>query len=116
MKILSEWAEEKGHDLVCVTSQKPHASHHTLSWLGKYGLNFDTVYFRKGWKKWMVDVDYLVDDSPNNYDNWVRGRGMQEGFILNDCFNVLAGFLTTPTSNDVEFMYHFATWNAPSTC
>ena len=32
----------------------------------------------------MVDVDYLVDDSPNNFDNLVRGRGMQEGFILMD--------------------------------
>jgi 5'(3')-deoxyribonucleotidase len=32
----------------------------------------------------MVDVDYLVDDSPNNFENWVRGRGMQEGFILMD--------------------------------
>ena len=79
---LMDWAEEKGHSLVCVTSQKLHARHHTLSWLGKYGLNFDTVYFRKGWQKWMVDVDYLVDDSPNNFENWVKGRGMQEGFIL----------------------------------
>ena len=81
---LFSWADENNHSVVCVTSQKPHARHYTLSWLGKYGLNFDTVYFRKGWKKWMVDVDYLVDDSPNNYDNWVRGRGMQEGFILMD--------------------------------
>jgi 5'(3')-deoxyribonucleotidase len=79
---LMDWAEEKSHSLVCVTSQKPHARHHTLSWLGKHGINFDTVYFRKGWQKWMVDVDYLVDDSPNNFENWVRGRGMQEGFIL----------------------------------
>ena len=69
---------------VCVTSQKPHARYHTLSWLGKHGLNFDTIYFRKGWKKWMVNVDYLVDDSPNNFENWVRGRGMKEGFILMD--------------------------------
>ena len=81
---LFEWADKNNHSVVCVTSQKPHARYYTLSWLGKYGLNFDTVYFRKGWKKWMVDVDYLVDDSPNNFDNWVRGRGMQEGFILMD--------------------------------
>jgi 5'(3')-deoxyribonucleotidase len=81
---LFEWADNNNHSVVCVTSQKPHARHYTLSWLGKYGLNFDTVYFRKGWQKWMVDVDYLIDDSPNNFDNWVRGRGMQEGFILMD--------------------------------
>ena len=81
---LFDWAEENNHSLVCVTSQKPHARHYTLSWLGKYGLNFDTVYFRKGRDKWKVDVDYLVDDSPNNHQAWVYGRGMQEGFILVD--------------------------------
>jgi 5'(3')-deoxyribonucleotidase len=88
MKRLIQYSQEpegtSDISFVCVTSQKPHARHHTLSWLGKYGLNFDTVYFRKGWQKWMVDVDYLVDDSPNNFENWVRGRGMQEGFILMD--------------------------------
>ena len=84
MKDIIICGEKIGMQFVCVTSQKPHARHHTLSWLGNHGLNFDTVYFRKGWKKWMVDVDYLVDDSPNNFENWVRGRGMQEGFILMD--------------------------------
>jgi len=84
MKDLILWGEEVDVTFVCVTSQKPHARYHTLSWLGKHEINFDTVYFRKGWKKWMVNVDYLVDDSPNNFENWVRGRGMQEGFILMD--------------------------------
>jgi len=88
MKRLIQYAHEpegtSDITYVCVTSQKPHSRHHTLSWLGNHGLNFDTVYFRKGWKKWMVDVDYLVDDSPNNFENWVRGRGMKEGFILMD--------------------------------
>ena len=84
--LISHYQELDNSDItfVCVTSQKPHARHHTLSWLGNHGINFDTVYLRKGWKKWMVDVDYLVDDSPNNFENWVRGRGMQEGFILMD--------------------------------
>ncbi len=81
---LREQIKKDEHTFIAVTSQHPICCHHTLSWLGKYGLNFDTVYFRKGWKKWMVDVDYLVDDSPNNFDNWVRGRGMQEGYILMD--------------------------------
>ena len=47
---LFSWADENNHSVVCVTSQKPHARHYTLSWLGMYGLNFDTVYFIKGWK------------------------------------------------------------------
>ena len=47
-------------------------------------MNFDTVYFRRGREKWKVDVDYLVDDSPNNFNAWIEGRGMEEGFILMD--------------------------------
>ena len=81
---LFDWAEENGHTVCCITSQKPHARYHTLHWLGKYGLNFDTEYFRKGFEKWKVNVDYLVDDSPNNFKYWVKGRGTQEGFILVD--------------------------------
>tara|TARA_Y100001938_G_scaffold127516_1_gene180454 strand:- start:819 stop:1418 length:600 start_codon:yes stop_codon:yes gene_type:complete len=81
---LFEWAEENDHTLVCITSQKSFARHHTLYWLGKYGMDFDTVYFRRGREKWKVDVDYLVDDSPNNFDAWKKGRGMEEGFILMD--------------------------------
>ena len=47
-------------------------------------MNFETVYFRRGKDKWKVNVDYLVDDSPNNYNYWKKGRGMEEGFILMD--------------------------------
>ena len=81
---LFEWAEENEHTLVCVTSQKEHAYHYTLSWLGKYGLNFDTIYFRKGREKWQTPVDYLVDDSPNNWHSWKKNRGYESGFILMD--------------------------------
>ena len=88
MKKLFNWADENNHSLVCVTSQKPHIRHYTLSWLGKYELNFDTVYFTRGRFKWKVPVDYLVDDSPENFDNWVRGRGMKDGYIMmNQIYN-----------------------------
>ena len=39
--------KKEEHDFVCVTSQHPICSHHTLTWLGKQELNFETVYFRK---------------------------------------------------------------------
>jgi uncharacterized HAD superfamily protein len=81
---LFEWGEKEGHSLVCVTSQRKHAREHTLSWLGKYGLSFDTVYFRRGRYKWEVPVDYLVDDSPANWYFWKKGRGVEEGYILMD--------------------------------
>ena len=69
---------------VCVTSQKEHARHYTLSWLGKHGLNFDKVVFTKGSDKWQVEVDYLIDDSPANYKYWKDGRQDEDGFILLD--------------------------------
>ena len=84
MYSLFDWADKNNHSLVCVTSQKPDIRYYTLSWLGKYGLNFDTIYFTKGRFKWKTPVDYLVDDSPENFGNWVRGRGTESGFILMD--------------------------------
>ena len=67
---------------VCVTSQKEHARHYTLSWLGKHELNFGKVVFAKGKDKWQVDVDYLIDDSPSNYEYWFDGRQDEDGFIF----------------------------------
>ena len=81
---LFEWGKERGYTFVSITSQKEHAYHHTLSWLGKYELNFETVYFAKGRDKWKVDVDWLVDDSPQNWHHWKHGRGEENGFILKD--------------------------------
>ena len=67
MKAMIEWGEEVGITFVCVTSQKPRARYHTAYWLGKHELNFDTIYFRRGIDKPNTPVDFLVDDSPNNY-------------------------------------------------
>jgi len=84
MKEMILWGEEVGVTFVCVTSQKPHARYHTAYWLGKHELNFDTIYFRRGIDKPNTPVDFLVDDSPNNYNYWIKRRGMEEGFILMD--------------------------------
>ena len=82
IKTLKEEIAKDEHTFVCITSQHPTCSHHTLTWLGKYGLNFQTVYFRKGMKKWMVECDYLIDDSPNNWKYWKNGRGGDKNFLL----------------------------------
>jgi len=74
--------QKQEHDFVCVTSQHPSCSHHTLTWLGKHQLNFETVYFRRGEKKWMVECDFLIDDSPENWTAWKNGRGSDNNFIL----------------------------------
>ena len=76
--------ENDEHTYICVTSQKKHARHYTLKWLGQQGINFNSVFFRKGKEKWLVECDYLIDDSPENWLHWKNGRGSDENFILID--------------------------------
>ena len=47
-------------------------------------MGFSSVVIKKRRRKWQVEVDYLIDDSPNNYHAWVYGRQQEEGFILMD--------------------------------
>ena len=81
---LEKWAKKENHKLICVTSQWPSIRHYTLYWLGKHNLNFDEVIFERGRLKWKKNIDWLIDDSPENYRNWVRGRGNDENFIVCD--------------------------------
>jgi len=81
---LRERIKEDEYTFVCITSQHPICCHHTLTWLGNQGLGFSSVVFKKGRKKWQVEVDYLIDDSPNNHEAWVYGRQMGDGFLLLD--------------------------------
>ena len=84
MKYLFGWANEKDNTLVCISSQRPSGRHNSLQWLGKHGLGFEEVHFVMGRYKWKKDVDWLLDDSPENWHNWKKGRGSDEGFILMD--------------------------------
>ncbi len=84
MDALFEWGREFGHEFWCVTSQKQNCRHLTLSWLGKHRLDFDRVVFAKGRDKWKVEVDWLVDDSPQNWHHWKNGRKNEDTFILMD--------------------------------
>jgi 5'(3')-deoxyribonucleotidase len=81
---LREQIKKDEHTFIAITSQHPTCCHHTLTWLGKHELGFSSVVFKKGKRKWQVEVDYLVDDSPNNYNGWVQGRQMEDGYILMD--------------------------------
>ena len=81
---LTDWCLEEGHELSIVTSQKQHARHLTLHWLSLHELNPGAVYFVSGPDKWKVPIDFLLDDSPENYEHWVEGRGSDFGFYLQD--------------------------------
>jgi len=59
---LKAWAKENDHELVLVSAQRQQCKEITTKWLEKYGFDFDEMHYTH--KKWSVDVDVLVDDSP----------------------------------------------------
>ena len=64
--ILKRWAEDNGHELVLVSAQRPHCEEPTTEWLKKYGFDFKEINYTK--HKWSIDVDVLIDDSPEKLD------------------------------------------------
>ena len=63
---LKQWAKEHGHELVLVSAQREHCKEPTTAWLKEYGFDFDEIHYTK--EKWSIDVDVLVDDSPEKLD------------------------------------------------
>ena len=67
-KKIKRWAEDEGHELVLVSAQRPHCEEPTTAWLKKYGFDFKEINYTK--HKWSIDVDVLVDDSPEKLDDF----------------------------------------------
>jgi 5'(3')-deoxyribonucleotidase len=81
-KELRDWARYSPtrYQFVCVTAQMPYNANHTLYWLGKHNFNFMEVFITNN--KHTVDIDYLIDDSPKNYDKWIKNERDESSFIL----------------------------------
>ncbi len=81
-KELRDWAryQPARYQFVCVTTQMPYNANHTLYWLGKHNFNFLEVYITNN--KHNVDIDFLIDDSPKNYDKWINNGREESSFIL----------------------------------
>ena len=60
--ILKAWAARNEHELVLVSAQREHCKEPTTAWLKKYGFDFKEIHYTK--EKWSIDVDVLIDDSP----------------------------------------------------
>ena len=67
-KKLKEWAHENGHELVLVSAQRENCKEPTRQWLDKYGFDFDEYNFTHD--KWSIDVDVLIDDSPEKMNQF----------------------------------------------
>jgi len=59
---LKQWAKENGHELILVSAQREHCKEPTTEWLQRWGFMFDEIHYTK--EKWSIDVDVLIDDSP----------------------------------------------------
>ena len=59
---LKRWAEDEGHELVMVSAQRKQTQEITDLWLEKWGFDFKEKHYTHD--KWSVDVDVLIDDSP----------------------------------------------------
>ena len=67
-KTLKRWAEDNGHELILVSAQRPHCEEPTTAWLKEWGFDFGEIHYTKN--KWAVDVDILIDDSPEKLDDF----------------------------------------------
>ena len=65
---LVKWAKANDHQLILVSAQRENCKDLTDMWLEKYGFDFkEKIYTHH---KWAVDVDYLVDDSPEKISDF----------------------------------------------
>ena len=81
-KKLKTWATNENVHLVCTTHQKENLIGLTYIWLATYGFLFTEMHV--GGNKHENPIDYLVDDSPRNYEKWVKAKRNPADFILFD--------------------------------
>ena len=77
--ILRAWAIKNGHELVLVSAQRPHCEEPTTEWLQRWGFVFDEIHYTK--HKHLVDVDVLIDDSPEKLEKFAD-RSVNHGSAI----------------------------------
>ena len=66
---LVQWAKENDHELILVSAQRPHCEEPTTDWLQRWGfVGWDEMHYTK--HKWSIDVDFLIDDSPEKLEQF----------------------------------------------
>ena len=66
---LRAWAIENDHKLILVSAQREHCEEPTTDWLQRWGfVGWDEMHYTK--EKWSIDVDVLIDDSPEKLDKF----------------------------------------------
>ena len=74
---LRKWADENNHELILVSAQRPHCEEPTTDWLQRWGfVGWDEIHYTK--HKWSIDVDFLIDDSPEKIEQF-NDRSVNHG-------------------------------------
>ena len=85
--ILMKWAKQNKVKLVCASHQKSRLIRLSYLWLANWNLIFDELYFTK--EKNNLPIDFLIDDSPKNYEQWTLGRSKNTFFLFDRDYNKL---------------------------
>ena len=73
---LKRWARENNHELVLVSAQRENCEEPTNEWLKAWGFDFEEIHYTKN--KWAVNVDVLIDDSPEKLNDF-RTKSISSG-------------------------------------
>ena len=76
---LRAWAIENRHKLILVSAQRPHCEEPTTEWLKMWGFDFKEIHYTK--HKWSIDVDVLIDDSPEKLEQFAD-RSVNHGSAI----------------------------------
>jgi len=79
---LRAWAIENDHELILVSAQREHCEEPTTEWLQRWGFVFDEIHYTHD--KWSIDVDVLIDDSPEKLKKF-KERSVNYGTAI--CMN-----------------------------
>lgn len=85
LKLLRDWCRKQKdvrYSFAVATAQIPRNMSHTYYWLGKHNFNFTEIYCNNN--KHSLNIDYLVDDSPINYEKWISSGKSESKFIMFD--------------------------------
>jgi len=67
---LKKWSTDNNHQLCLVSAQRDNCKHLTTVWLEENGFDFDEIHYTHD--KWEIDVDVLIDDSPNKLKSFKK--------------------------------------------
>lgn len=69
-------------NLICISSQLKKNIPYSLAWLAKHKFDFEEIHFTSNKHDDYYRLDYLIDDSPLNYQSWIAAGKKENNFLL----------------------------------